>query len=364
MGRLLLENNTIQNECDYITKYSKYLWRKRLVLLILLALLIAAAMFSITSGSSGLSVKDVLLALIGRGTAKSDIIVWNVRLPRIVTAVVVGCALALAGCVMQNVLRNPLASASTLGVSQGASFGAAIAIICFSAGVQHNATTNGAINISDPYMVTVFAFIGGIISVVIILGLSRIKTITPSSMVLAGVALSSLFTGGTALVQYFADDVVLAAVVYWTFGDIGRASWTEIMIIAVIVLLSYIYFFCKSWSFNSLQNGVHTAKSLGVNVDSLILISMTLCCLLSATAVAFVGIINFIGLVTPHIARKFVGNDHRFLLPASAMTGACILLISDLFARMIISPVILPIGAVTSFLGAPLFLYLIYKGAK
>jgi len=225
-------------------------------------------------------------------------------------------------------------------------------------------TGSGAINISNPYLVTICAFAGGILSVLVILGLSRIKMVTPASMVLAGVALSSLFTGGTTLVQYFAGDVVLAAVVYWTFGDLGRAGWPEILIVFVILCISFVYFILKSWSYNALQNGTQTAKSLGVNVDRLILVSMVLGTLLSATAVSLVGIINSVGLVAPHMVRKFVGSDYRFLLPASAMTGACILLLSDLCGRMLVAPVVLPIGAITSFLGAPLFLYFIYKGTK
>lgn len=360
-----MKNNTIKIENKgHLDGYNHYLIRKRLFLLLLLFIMIAVSIISIASGSSGLTIKEVLTTIAGKGTSKTNAIVWNVRMPRIITSIVVGIALALTGCVMQSVLHNPLASASTLGVSQGASFGATVAIICFSAGAQHNATASGAVTISNPYIVTICAFIGGIISVIVILGLSRIRMITPASMVLAGLALSSLFRGGTTLLQYFADDVVLAAVVFWTFGDLARASWQEIFIIIITLVITFIYFLYNSWSYNALQNGIHTAKSLGINVDRLVLISMALGALLSATVTSFVGIISFIGLVAPHIARKFVGNDYRFLLPASALMGACVLLISDLFGRTIAAPVILPIGAITSFLGAPLFLYLIYKGAK
>lgn len=353
----------IENK-SYLENYNKYIIRKHLFLLLLFFIMVAVSIISVASGSSGLTISQVVTTIVGKGTSKTKAIVWNVRMPRIITSIVAGIALALAGCIMQSILHNPLASASTLGVSQGASFGATVAILYFSAGMQHNTTARGAINISNPYIVTICAFIGGIISVIIILGLSRIRMITPSSMVLSGLALSSLFRGGTTLLQYFADDVVLAAVVFWTFGDLGRASWQEIFIITITLVIGFVYFLYNSWSYNALQNGMHTAKSLGINVDRLVLISMTLGTLLSATVTAFVGIISFVGLVAPHIARKFVGNDYRFLLPASAMMGACVLLISDLFSRTIVAPVILPIGAITSFLGAPLFLYLIYKGAK
>lgn len=362
MERLHLVNN--DNKFHYREAYGKYLARKRLVILALILLLIGVSLVSITAGSAGLTLKEVFRTLMGEGTAQAKAIIWNVRLPRILTSIVVGGALALTGCVMQSVLRNPLASASTLGISQGASFGATIAIVFFSAGIQHNATGSGAISITNPYLVTLCAFLGGIISVFVILVLSRIKTITPASMVLAGVALSSLFAGGTTLVQYFADDVVLAAVVYWTFGDLGRTSWNEILLITIVLGLGFVYFMLKSWSYNGMQSGLQTARSLGINVDQLILVSMVLAALLAATATSFVGIINFVGLVAPHMVRRFVGSDYRYLLPASMLAGACILLLSDLCSRTIVAPIVLPIGAITSFLGAPLFLYLIYKGAK
>lgn len=280
--------------------------------------------------------------------------------------------MSLAGCVMQSVLRNPLASASTIGVSQGASFGATVAIVFLGAGLQRaSSTTAGGtvsagstISISNPYVVTICAFAGGMICILIILGLARLKTISPSSMILAGVALGALFTGGTTLIQYFATDTALASVVYWTFGDLGRASWPEILIILILFLAALVFFMLNSWSYNALQCGEETAKSLGINVNGLMLTSLVIATLLSSAAVSFVGIINFIGLIAPHIMRRFVGEDYRFLLPTSALAGACVLLLSDLCSRMIASPVILPIGAITSFLGAPLFIYLIYKGSK
>lgn len=356
-----MENSVAGFRADY----NRYLNKKRLFLIALAAAVAVAAVLSIASGSSGLGVGEVLTTLFGGGTAKTKAIVWNVRLPRVATAMAVGSALALAGCVMQCVLQNPLASASTLGVSQGASFGATVAIVGFHAGVQHvNATASGVINITNPYLVTAFAFAGGIATVLVILALSRVKTVTPTSMVLAGVALSSLFMGGTALTQYFADDVAIASVVFWTFGDLGRASYTEVLLVAAILAAAFVYFMAHSWSYNALLSGGPTAKSLGVEVDRLVVASLCISALLAATAVSFVGIINFIGLVAPHMVRKLVGTDFRYLLPGSALAGAVVLLASDFLGRMAAAPLVLPIGAITSFLGAPLFLYLIYKGAK
>ncbi len=183
-------------------------------------------------------------------------------------------------------------------------------------------------------------------------------------MVLAGVALSSLFAGGTTLLQYFAEDVKLAAVVFWTFGDLGRTSWREIIIISAVVLLALVYFMFNRWNYNALQGGDQSAKGLGVNVDAVRIVGMIICSFTSSVIVSFVGIINFVGLISPHVLRRIIGNDYRFLLPASAMVGALILLLSDTAARLIVSPVILPIGAITSFLGAPVFLYLLFKGVQ
>lgn len=357
-----------QNRAALKNSYRLYIRRKWFVLFALVAILFACVVVSISVGSSGLTIFEIVTALIGRGTRQTNAIVWNIRMPRIVTGIMVGSALALAGCIMQNVLRNPLASSSTLGVSQGASFGAAFAIVCLDAGAQVNASTSAAaaVSITNPYLVTLCAFIGGFLTTVVILGLSRVAKVSPATMVLAGVALSSLFSGGTTIVQYFADDVKVASVVYWTFGDLGRANWREITLIFAITVVSLVYFLGNRWNFNAMESGADTAKSLGVPVDRLILISMTLCSLMAAVSTAFVGCISFIGLISPHMVRKFVGNDYRFLIPASALTGAIVLVLSELTSRVIVAPSILPIGALTSFLGAPMFLWMIFKrkGAK
>lgn len=343
--------------------YQRYIRRKWLVLLILLILTVAASLLSLMAGSAGLTLKDVFCAIIGQGTKKTSTIVWNVRMPRIAAALVVGVALAMCGCIMQNVLRNPLASASTLGVSQGASFGAAFSIICLGAGSQVNtgAASASALTITNPVMVTVCAFIGGMATTLIILGLARIRGVTPAVMVLAGVAISAMFSGATTLVQYFADDVIVATVVYWTFGNLGRTGWGEIGLIGALSLLAFFFFIFHRWDYNAMESGTHTAKSLGVPVDFLIPASMAVCALISSVAVAFVGCINFIGLIAAHIMRRFVGNDFRFLIPCTALSGALLLLVADITCRTIAQPVVLPIGALTSFAGGPLFLWLIMR---
>ena len=202
------------------------------------------------------------------------------------------------------------------------------------------------------------------LSTLAVLGLSRIRKITPQTMILSGVALSSLFSGGTTLLQYFADDVKVAAVVFWTFGSLGSTSWREIAIMTVVVLAEGIYFLLNRWNYNALQSGESTARGLGVNTDRLLLTGMVVCSATASVIVSYIGIINFIGLIAPHLVRRVIGSDYRCLLPASALTGSILLLLSDTVARLVVQPIVLPIGAITSFLGAPLFLYLIFRGGK
>lgn len=345
-------------------EYNRYIGRKLLCLILLVSILLITTLVSLSVGSSGITIREVLRVLLGGGEPSSRTIIFNVRMPRIATGAGVGIALAMAGCVMQNVLRNPLASASTLGVSQGASFGAALAIIYFQAGATVSNASSANITISNPYTVAICAFLGGICTTALILLLSRVSGVSPSVMILAGVALSAMFTGATTLIQYFSDDNMVASVVYWTFGNLGRAGWKEILLIYILSAAAFLYFAFNRWNYNAMESGTYTAKSLGVDVDRLILVSMTVATLISATAIAFVGTISFIGLIAPHIVRRFVGNDYRFLIPGSALMGAVVMLTADIASRTISAPAILPIGALTSFLGAPLFLYMIIKKGK
>lgn len=351
-------------ECVEIKRksYRDYIQFKILVIIIFAILTFIASLFSIVAGSAGLTIKEVLLTLIGRGTETTKTIVFNLRLTRVLASIIGGTGLAITGCAMQSILRNPLASDSTIGVSQGAAFGAAFAIVVLGAGVQYH--TNDAVTVTNPYLVSVCAFAFSLVSTFVVLGLSKFEEITPESMILSGVALSALFGGGTAIMQYFADDVSLATIVFWTFGDMGRASWKQIIIMAVVVSLAGIYYFFNRWNYNAIQSGENSAKGLGVNVDTMRIVGMVVCSFTSAVIVSFVGIINFVGLVSPHVMRRIIGDDYRYLLPASALAGSLMLLLSDTVARLVVAPIVLPIGAITSFLGAPLFLYLLYKGVK
>lgn len=352
-------------QTEGLQRYNRYLRRKKTALLAAVIATLLAALYAMGVGSIRIPAADVLRVLFGGGEDLHRTAVLNIRLPRAVTAILVGAALASAGAVMQCVLRNPLASASSLGVSQGAAFGAALGIVAFGGGVVSSASAATAITIDNPYIVTLCAFVFGMVSTVVVVGISQLKKdIGPGGLILAGTALSSLFSGASTILQYFADDTKLGAIVFWTFGNLGSTSWRELLILLVVLAAAMAYFLLNRWNYNAMESGADTAKSLGVNTRAVMAASMGICSLLAAVAVSFVGIISFIGLAAPHIMRRFVGSDYRYLVPGSAIAGALLLILADLVSRVVMAPVILPIGALTAFLGAPVFLFLLFKGGK
>ncbi|WP_432409155.1 FecCD family ABC transporter permease [Wukongibacter sp. M2B1] len=348
---------------DIIHNYKSYTGKKSIIALFLLVGISILSIMAINAGSANINPYEIVKSIIGKGTDISNVVIWRIRLPRILGAIIAGAGLSVAGCVMQNNLRNPLASPSTLGISNAAAFGANIAIIIFGAGNIQSLSADAVI-INNPYIVTVSAFVCSVIAMLVVLMLARLRGFLPEAIVLAGVALSSLFSAGTTLIQYFADDVEVAAAVFWTFGDLGRISWNEVSIMAIVIGLALIYFMLRRWDYNALDSGEESAKSLGVNVERVRLEGMLVSSIVTAVAVSFLGIIGFIGLISPQIMRRIIGGDHRFLIPMSAIMGSLLLLFSDTLARTIIAPIILPVGAITSFFGAPLFLYLLLRGYR
>ncbi|NLA12297.1 MAG: iron ABC transporter permease, partial [Firmicutes bacterium] len=299
--------------------YASYVKRKQIVFALSVIATIAVALFAVSAGSMRIPLPEVIQTLFGKGEPQSQTIIWNIRLTRVMAAILVGGALSVSGAVMQCVLQNPLASASTLGVSQGAAFGAALGIIVFGGGVVQSDSAAAAVAVNNPYIVTLCAFACGSLSTLVIILLAQFKRdLGPGGLILAGVALSSLFSGGTALLQYFADETKIATVVFWTFGNLGAAGWKVLSILALVFLIAVVYFMLNRWNYNAMESGADTAKSLGVNTRMVMLAGMGIGTLTAAVAVSFVGIISFVGLVAPHIMRRFVGNDYRYLIPCSA----------------------------------------------
>jgi iron complex transport system permease protein len=354
-----LENKTHSNN-HTIQQYHHYTKQKKKIMLLMIIATLVLSVYGIQAGSAELTFSEIVRALMGKGTIMTHAVVWQMRLPRILGALIAGAGLATAGCVMQSNLRNPMASPTTLGITNAAAFGANIAIILFGAGSTHSSSAS-AVAINNPYGVTVTALISALAAMLIILTLAGMRGFSPESIILSGVALGSLFTAGTMLIQYFADDIQVAAAVFWSFGDLGRVMWQEVAIMAVVVGLGIGYFYFRRWDYNALNIGEDSAKNLGVNVEKIRLEGMLVASLMTAVTVSFMGIIGFVGLIAPQIVKRMIDGDHRYLIPMSAIMGAFILLLSDTIARTLIAPVMMPVGAITSFLGAPLFLYLLIR---
>ena len=346
-----------------LRQYERYTRRKQAALVLAMLVTLTAALLYMGIGSIRLRPAEILQVFFGGGEAKHVTAIRNIRLPRVLAAMLIGAILSASGAVMQCVLRNPLASASTLGVSQGAAFGAALGIIVFGGGMITNSNSNSTVSISNPYIVTLCAFAFGSVSSLVVIAISRLKReMGPGGLILAGTALSAMFSGGSTLLQYFADDTSLGAVVFWTFGNLGNVGWRDLRFLGVIFALCFAFYLYNRWNYNAMEAGYDTAKSLGVNAERLMLLSMAVCSLSAAAAVSFAGIISFVGLIAPHMMRFFVGKDHRYLIPGSAVCGALLLILADAAAKLIAPPVILPIGAIMSFIGGPVFLILLFRG--
>lgn len=348
--------------------YTESLSKKMRLFVVFLFVLAVLAVFSVGLGSFNVSPLKVVATLFGYQEGSEGIVVWNIRMPRIIAAIVAGWGLGVSGAVMQVVLKNPLGSPFTLGISHGAAFGAAFAIVFLGAGgTQYGAlrtTATSLLTVYNIYAVTLCAFAGAMVTTAAILLLARMKQMAPESIILAGVALSSLFVSGTILIQYFASEVQLASIVFWTFGDVSRSNWNEIGIMTAVTAAGTVYFIVKQWDFNALTAGEDAAKGLGVDVERVRLWGMFMAALVAALVVAFHGVIAFLGLLAPHIGRRLVGADHRVLLPHSCVLGAILLLLADTLGRLMVGSGTLPVGVLTSFMGAPLFLYLLIGGRK
>ncbi len=314
------------------------------------------AVVSIAIGSAGIDAGDVLTAVLA-GIAPGHFtpdpmaytIVWDLRLHRVLFAIVAGFGLAVAGAVMQGVLRNPLASPFTLGIASAASFGAALTIIVLPAAV------------SSDTAIVISAFSMSIIAAGAIYGLSRYRGITSESMVLAGIILMYLFGAMTSFLQYTGTTEQLQAVVFWMFGSLQRTSWEKLALVTAVVGIVTPLLIWRSWDLNALTLGDQVAQSLGVRVGISRTLTMVAASLITASIICFTGTIGFIGLVSPHITRLAIGGDHRYLIVASGLIGALILLASDSLGRTLLAPQIIPVGIMTSFIGIPFFLYLFMR---
>jgi len=353
--------STVMKESEILIKYYASTAKNKRFLLFTLLIIIILVVTGVSFGSSDLGLKDLLDGIRGRGEKINNQIIVNLRLPRIIAALLSGMALSVSGVVMQSILRNPLGSPFTLGISNAAAFGAAFAVILLGAGNTYSNSSDSVL-ITNPYLITISAFLWSLSASFLILLVARKRGATPENMILTGIIASALFTALTSGLQYIADDIQLAAIVFWTFGDLSKGGWKELLIQASVIFPALAYFFYNRWNYNALDSGDEAAHGLGANLYDLRLKGMVLTSLVTAAVVSFYGIIAFVGLVVPHIVRRIIGSNERFLIPGAALTGAAFLLACDILARIIISPVVLPVGILTSLVGAPLFIFLLVKG--
>ena len=365
----------IKNRIDEDTfegKYSASVRKKLILILVLLFMSVSLMMLGMCLGSVDIPFVDLVRVFLHpifpdfvqqpSETYYADFI-YKGRMPRMFMILLTGFSLGMAGMVMQGLLRNPLVSPFTLGVSTAASFGAALSILfgsfLFGALAGTNATVGDITFYFDDFSAVLFAFVMAMLSMALILGLTKGKEVSRSTVILAGVVISYLFQAGIMATKYFSDDDQLREITLWIMGNFSGSSWSSIIILTPIVIICGIYLMNMALKINAMSAGDDVATSLGVDVIALRRNGLIVCTLVTASCLSFTGVIGFIGLMAPHICRMIIGNDSRYLLPASGLMGVVILLISDLFCRMIIRPGELPVGIVLYIVGGVFFVWMI-----
>ena len=342
-----------QPDVNVMGRYHHILRRRLLMMGVLALAILGSLLLDFTLGPSGLSLSTLWQTLIDPAVADAGtrVIVWDIRLPYALMAVVVGFALGLAGAEMQTILNNPLASPFTLGVSSAAAFGAALAIVL---GI-------GVPGIPDQWFISANAFIFALFAALMLDGITRWTRVATSGVVLFGIALVFTFNALVSMMQFIASEDTLQGLVFWTMGSLARASWDKLGILLGVFVVLLPLSMMSSWKLTALRLGEDRAVSFGIDVRRLRLTTLLRISILSALAVAFVGPIGFIGLVAPHIARMIFGEDHRFYLPASALIGALVLSMASVASKNLIPGIIIPVGIVTSLVGVPFFLSIILR---
>ncbi|MGQ8816614.1 FecCD family ABC transporter permease [Serratia sp. NA_13] len=342
-----------QPDVNVMGRYHHILRHRLLMMGVLALAILGSLLLDFTLGPSGLSLSTLWQTLIDPAVADAGtrVIVWDIRLPYALMAVVVGFALGLAGAEMQTILNNPLASPFTLGVSSAAAFGAALAIVL---GI-------GVPGIPDQWFISANAFIFALFAALMLDGITRWTRVATSGVVLFGIALVFTFNALVSMMQFIASEDTLQGLVFWTMGSLARASWDKLGILLGVFVVLLPLSMMSSWKLTALRLGEDRAVSFGIDVRRLRLTTLLRISILSALAVAFVGPIGFIGLVAPHIARMIFGEDHRFYLPASALIGALVLSMASVASKNLIPGIIIPVGIVTSLVGVPFFLSIILR---
>lgn len=335
--------------------YHRQTRRSALLVGVLAIAALAALVLDLVTGPAGLPLSETLRALTGgQVDLGTSVIVWQVRLPIAVMALLVGAALALAGAEMQTVLENPLAEPFTLGVSSSAALGAAVAIVL-------GLTLPG---LPPVWSVSGNAFLFALGALGLLQLLGRIRGGGPEVLILFGVALNFTAAALLSLVQFVASADALQQLVFWTMGSLASAQWPGALMIASVLVLAVPFSFRAAWQLTALRLGEDQARSFGVDVAALRRWTLLRVSLLAAAAVSMVGVIGFVGLAGPHIARMLVGENHRVFLPASLLTGALVMSLASTLSKTLVPGILLPVGLVTSLIGLPIFFALILRGRR
>ncbi len=347
-----MERGEINSDPIIEQRYRNYIWRKWMFMLgcVIVAFLVIG--LSLTIGTYPISFQETYQVIWDHITgnirdAAKDEVIFDLRMPRIMAGILAGAGLAVAGTCMQSTLKNPLADPFTTGVSSGATLGATIAIIL-------GISIGGAGIVSN-------AFIFALIPTAMMVAISRMKTASPTMMIMAGIAIMYLFGAITTMLKMWSDPDDLKSLYMWEVGSLGMADWEGIVVMVPVVIAGIIAIQLLSRQLNVMATGDENAKALGVDASKLRSISLIIVALIAATVVSFTGMIGFVGLVCPHVVRIVIGADNRYLVPASALFGITLLLTADLVGRTIISPTIIQVGVITSFLGGPMFLWLLLR---
>ena len=346
--------------------------RKRAFILVTALLLLIATLISVSVGAVDIPFTDTIRvffhALLPNHTAGPthewySNIILNGRLSRVILCAVCGFSLAVSGAVMQNILRNPLVSPFTLGISSAASFGAAMAIV-FGGGVTGAIVIFGHDFFFKSLLTAGLAFITSLGSIVLVMVLSRRRDISRSTIILTGVIISYLFQAGVSAAKYFSSDDALREITLWLMGGMWNASWGVVYLVLAIVPVCALMIEFHSMKVNILGAGDEVAMNLGIDVRRLRTVLLLLCTVMTSVCIAFTGIIGFVGLVAPHVTRMFIGNDSRYLFPASGLLGALVLVVSDTVARIIIRPEEIPVGIIMYVIGGLFFVWMVTRRRK
>ena len=349
-----MEQQIAQLKKEYFSVNAK----KRWLLVGLIVCVALAILWSLNVGPAKVGLKTVWVVLCDLFehnellTNGERVIVLRVRLPRIAASILVGVLLANSGLLMQGIFQNPLVSPYTLGVSNGAAFGASLAIV-LSAGFSSIAASN--------QLVSLFAFLFAALTMYLVQMIGKLAKDSAKSLLLAGVAISHLFSSLVSFIKYVVDIEKLPELVFWQMGSVSDATWPQIALMLIVTVVSMIVMAVFAWDLNVMSTGEESAISLGVNYKHLRRIAFLFSTLMTGVAVAFAGTIGFVGMVAPHIARMLVGNDYRYTIPTASLCGALLLLVADSISRMLVTAIALPIGVITSMIGVPFFIWLIVQ---